>query len=293
MPALARDFLIPLWKAFEPLIPERIDTHPYGGHRPRISDRTIFECLVSIVVEGRSFERASTLEVSATTLRRRRDEWIEAGIFGRLLEIVQAGYDRMIGFDFEDVAVDGCITKAPGGGEVAGRSPVDRAKLGIMRSLMVDGNGAPLVTVIAPANTNDSRLLTPTFEGLRPFTFELPDQMTVHLDAGYDSRKTRAFLDELGCDYMISKKGVKLQVDSRWKVERAHSWFNSFKVLAVCHERRRAVIDAWVQFATTIILIKKLVKEGWARYRWEGRPKRWKSKWGRSLARRIKRKTGN
>jgi hypothetical protein len=31
-------------------------------------------------------------------------------------------YDRIIGLELEDVAVDGCITKAPGGGEVAGKS---------------------------------------------------------------------------------------------------------------------------------------------------------------------------
>jgi hypothetical protein len=34
---------------------------------------------------------------------------------------------RMIGLNLADLAVDGCITKAPCGGEVAGRSPVDRA----------------------------------------------------------------------------------------------------------------------------------------------------------------------
>ena len=37
-------------------------------------------------------------------------------------------YDRIVGLLLDDIAVDGCITKAPGGGEVAGRSPVDRGK---------------------------------------------------------------------------------------------------------------------------------------------------------------------
>jgi hypothetical protein len=34
------------------------------------------------------------------------------------------------------VLVDGATTKAPGGGEVAGRSPVDRGKQGLKRSGM-------------------------------------------------------------------------------------------------------------------------------------------------------------
>ncbi len=36
--------------------------------------------------------------------------------------------DRMLGLQLDDLAVDGCITKAPCGGQVAGRSPVDRGK---------------------------------------------------------------------------------------------------------------------------------------------------------------------
>jgi hypothetical protein len=34
-------------------------------------------------------------------------------------------YDRIVGL-LDQIAVDGCITKAPGGGEYAGPSPVDR-----------------------------------------------------------------------------------------------------------------------------------------------------------------------
>jgi hypothetical protein len=33
----------------------------------------------------------------------------------------------MAGLVLEEIAVDGCITKAPGGGQCAGRSPADRA----------------------------------------------------------------------------------------------------------------------------------------------------------------------
>ena len=32
-----------------------------------------------------------------------------------------AAYDRMIGLELSDLAIDGCITKVPCGGEVAGR----------------------------------------------------------------------------------------------------------------------------------------------------------------------------
>jgi len=78
---------------------------------------------------------------SATTLRRRRDEWISAGVMEMLQGLVLEAYDRIIGLELSDVAVDGCITKAPCGGERAGKSPVDRGKQGTKRSTVVDASG--------------------------------------------------------------------------------------------------------------------------------------------------------
>src|SRR3712207_5930354 len=50
-------------------------------------------------------------------LRRRRDEWIGSGVMEKLQEITLDAYDRIVGLELSDVAVDCCITKAPCGGE--------------------------------------------------------------------------------------------------------------------------------------------------------------------------------
>jgi hypothetical protein len=42
--------------------------------------------------------------------------------------LVLAAYDRLFGLELAHLAVDGCTTKAPCGGQVAGPSPVDRRK---------------------------------------------------------------------------------------------------------------------------------------------------------------------
>jgi hypothetical protein len=55
----------------------------------------------------------------------RRDEWITLGAFAELAWIARDAYDRIVGLILHDIGVDGCITKAPGGGECAGPSPVD------------------------------------------------------------------------------------------------------------------------------------------------------------------------
>lgn len=82
--------------------------------------------------------------------------------------------------------MDGCIVKAPGGGENTGPSPVDRGKSGTKRSLLVEGGELPIGCALAGANRHDSPLLRPTLETLGRFGFHLPDRITVHLDSGYD-----------------------------------------------------------------------------------------------------------
>lgn len=58
--------------------------------------------------------------VSDTTLRARRDEWIAAGVFDALAEEALAAYDRIVGLDLTEVAIDGSQHNAPAGGEGTG-----------------------------------------------------------------------------------------------------------------------------------------------------------------------------
>lgn len=151
------------------------------------------------------------------------NEWIIAGVFARLRQIALESYDRIVGLLVERIAVDGCITKAPGGGEAAGRSPVDRGEQGMKRSSLVEGHGIPLGRVLAGANRHDSPPL-PNFldklDGLGP----LPEDITVHLDAGYDSRSTRDTLVARDLTGRIAHKGDRapIQAGRRWHVERTH-----------------------------------------------------------------------
>ena len=129
VPAVPSCILDPLREQFLALLPARRDDHPLGCHRPRIDDAVVFDHLVAaLVFGGGGYERIADASCSATTLRRRRNEWIRLGVFDRLRLAALDAYDQMIGLDLTDLAVDGCTTKAPCGGEGAGRSPVDRGK---------------------------------------------------------------------------------------------------------------------------------------------------------------------
>jgi transposase len=235
VPAVPSWLLEPLWDQFAALLPDRPaydPAHPLGCHRRRIADRIVFDKLLQVLRFGCSYEAIADCTCSATTLRARRDEWIKAGIFARLRQIALEAYDRIVGLILEEIAVDGCITKAPGGGECAGRSPVDRGKQGMKRSSMTDGYGIPLDRVLAPASRHDSPLLAPTLDKLADLG-PLPDDIRVHVDAGYDSQKTRDELTARGMTGQIAHKGDKapIQAGRRWHVERTNAWHNSFNRL--------------------------------------------------------------
>jgi hypothetical protein len=59
---------------------------------------------------------ARLTKASETTLRGRRTEWLVAGVFDKLLAEAIAAYDRIIGLDLRDIAVDGSLHKAHCGG---------------------------------------------------------------------------------------------------------------------------------------------------------------------------------
>ena len=272
VPAVPSCILDPLREAFLALLPPRVDEHPLGCHRPRIDDAVVFDKLVEALVFGAGYERIADADCSATTMRRRRDEWIALGVFDRLRLACLDAYETMIGLDLADVAVDGCTTKAPCGGECAGRSPVDRAKGGLQRSQLTDGAGIPLATVSAPANTVDHALLPETLDALKDFQ-PLPAGATAHLDAGYDYRPCRE--DERGLLGQIAHRGepAPIQVGQRWVVERTNSWLNDFGRLRRCTERCRACVDAYLALAAAIVTVRALCRAAWLLYRWDTRPR--------------------
>jgi transposase len=265
----------PLWAQFAALLPDAaaVDpTHPLGCHRRRISDRIVFEHVSAALVYGAGYERIASPGCSARTIRRRVHAWAEAGLMGQLHALVLAQYDHLIGLDLRQVCVDGCITKAPGGGEVAGKSPVDRGKQGRKRSLLTDAAGVPLHLVAAGANCPDSRLLGETLTGLDRLA-HVPPSLPVLLDRGYLGAAVQMTLAERGCVGMLPAPGIAAagSVGERWVVERTHSWLNDFGRLRRCPERRAVVVDLYLFLAAAIIVIRMLLRAAVQTFRWPTR----------------------
>ncbi len=279
MPVLPSCLLEPIWGEFCALIggerPPFDPAHPLGCHRRRVSDRVVFEHVVAALVDGSGYERIASPGCSDRTIRRRLKAWAALGIGEQVHALALRAYDQMIGLELGDVAVDGCITKAPCGGERAGPSPVDRRKGGLKRSVATENYGIPLGIASAPANRHDSPLLAPTLQAAADqLDSKLPAERACHLDAGYDSRPTRQTLSELGFDGHIAHKGTPapLQATQRWPVERTHSWMNGYGKLRRMTDRDATVVGFYLYLAAAFVTVRALIQRARNRYRWDTRP---------------------
>jgi hypothetical protein len=279
VPAMPSCLLEPIWGEFYALTggerPPFDPAHPLGCHRRRISDRVVFEHVVAALVHGSGYERIASPGCSDRTIRRRLKDWAGRGIGAQVHALALQAYDQIIGLELGDVAVDGCITKAPCGGPLAGPSPVDRRKGGLKRSVATEGHGIPLGIAAAGANRHDAPLLAPTLQAaLGQLGGLLPEQPTCHLDAAYHGRPTRQALAGLGFHPQIARLGIPapLQATKRWPIERTNSWMNGYGKLRRMTDRDPAIVVFYLYLAAAFVTIRQLIQQARTRYRWDTRP---------------------
>ena len=274
MLALDPSVMAPIWATIAPLLPAMVDNHPLGCHRRRIDNEVCFRGIVARLVSGCSWDVAARLVgVGETTLRRRRTEWLRAGVFATLVTHVLEAYDRVIGLELEEIAIDASQHKAPTGGSGTGPSNVDRGKLGWKWSLATDAAGIPVAWIAAASNVSDQKLVEDTLEALDARGYEIEVQQA-HLDRGYDAVAVRAIFADSGITAHIAHRARRtayrrkyrsrarnpIPLGRRWRIERANSWLSNFGQLRRNTDRhvlhREAAIDLAVAFLLTIKLVK-------------------------------------
>ena len=264
MRALEPEVVDVIWQAIEPLLPVPVECHPLGCHRLRVSDRLCFRGILIRLTTGSSWVDIEAIldhQVSDTTLRARRDEWIAAGVFEALEAEPLAAFDRIIGLDLGEVSLDGSLHKAPCGGEGTGPNPTDRAKIGWKWSVAVERHGIPIGCSIDGANRNDVRMLAPTLDAVAARGL-LIDIDTLHLDRGYDYPAVRQQLADLNIQRRGTKTpGVKqpVRLGLRWIVEATNSWWSNYGQLRRNTDRNNRHRHAALCLATTVLIIGRLI----------------------------------
>jgi putative transposase len=107
-----------LWAVVKPLLPRRRNSHPSGGGRKPTEPRRVFAAILFVWRTGCQWRALDVTGLCAgTTTHDWFQRWTKAGVFERLWEEMRERYDELVGLDWSFVSVDGCMTKAPLGGE--------------------------------------------------------------------------------------------------------------------------------------------------------------------------------
>jgi putative transposase len=107
-----------LWAVLQPLLPVHVNTHRFGGGRPRRPDRDCADAIFYVLRTGCQWKALDRTDLCpGSTAHDRFQEWEKADVFLKLWQAGVERFDELQGIDWEWVSMDGAMTKAPLGGE--------------------------------------------------------------------------------------------------------------------------------------------------------------------------------
>jgi len=113
-----------LWAEIEWLLPSHVNTHPFGGGKPRTPDRVCLDAIFFVLRTGCPWKALdATIFCPGSTAHDRFQEYVRAGVFFEMWKAGLLEYDCLKGIDWSWLSMDGCMTKAPLGGEKDGQEP--------------------------------------------------------------------------------------------------------------------------------------------------------------------------
>ena len=120
--------------------------------------------------------------------------------------------------------------------------------------------------LIGPANQHDSQMLAPVLDAIPPVGSgrrgrprQRPDKL--HADKGYDYRRCRRECRTRGIQPRIARRSVEKSQRlgrHRWVVERTHAWLNRMRRLAVRHERRADIYQAFTTLGCALVCLRQI-----------------------------------
>ena len=106
-----------LWARIEPLLPARLNTHLFGGGRPRKPDRVCMNAIFFVLRTGCQWNALNATGICpSSTAHDRFQEWAAEGVFWRMWCLGLMEYDELKRIDWRWLSTDGAMTKAPLGG---------------------------------------------------------------------------------------------------------------------------------------------------------------------------------
>jgi transposase len=120
-----------LWAELQPLLPEYVNTHRFGGGRPRVPDRKCADAIFYVMRTGCQWKALDRTDLCpGSTAHDRFQQWVKGEVFLKLWKKGLEQFAELKGIEWEWLSMDGSMTKAPLGSEDTGSNPTDRGKKG-------------------------------------------------------------------------------------------------------------------------------------------------------------------
>ena len=118
-----------LWAVLQPLLPEPVKTHRFGGGRPRVPDRDCANAIFYVLKTGCRWQALDQTELCPhSTAHDRFHEWVKAGVFLKLWQAGLEQFDELEGMNWGWLSIERTRTKAPWGSKKTSKSAIDRRK---------------------------------------------------------------------------------------------------------------------------------------------------------------------
>jgi len=103
-----------LWAVLHQLLSVHVNTHRFGGGRPRAPDRDCADAIISVLRTGCQWQALEQTELCAhSTAHERFQEWVQAGVFLNLWQAGLEQFEELCGIDREWLSMDGAMRHPP------------------------------------------------------------------------------------------------------------------------------------------------------------------------------------
>ena len=110
-----------VWERVKIAIPPE-PPKPQGG-RPRMEDRKALDAVFYVLRTGCQWKALPRSLGASSTVHDRFQGWVEQGVFLLMWELGLKEYSEQVGIEWEWMAMDGAMVKAPLGGKRNGCKP--------------------------------------------------------------------------------------------------------------------------------------------------------------------------
>jgi putative transposase len=150
-------------------------------------------------------------------------------------------------------------------GKKTGKNPTDRGKLGVKRSVLIDGRGVPLGAAVDGANVHDQKLVKETLNSVPVERPQPTPRKPQHLclDKGYTGEPVEREVRRRHYIPHVPAKGTDKPKPKhrhgkarRWKVERTHSWLNRARRLLIRWEKKAANYVGFLHLQFAIVALR-------------------------------------